>query len=342
VRAELLSVGHPAWPAFLARVPHDFYHLPAYVDLCALREGGEGRAFLVEDDRGGLLVPLVVRPVPGGGWSDGASPYGYPAPLLDGPADSARWQALLGAFAEAARGAGLVSAFLRLHPLLPLPPVDWSPFGQRVDHGETIYVDLTLPLAEQDRQTRANHRTGARRLLAAGYRVEVDGWDRLEAFTRIYLATMAQRGADPGYRFGLDYFQELHLRLGGRIHLAMVLDQDGREAAGGLFSRVEGLMQFHLAGTDPDHRHLGPAKLMILHMRDWGREAGARRLHLGGGVGCADDSLALFKRGFSALRAPFATVRLVFLPEVYRDLAGAADTGDGFFPAYRKDPGPHV
>lgn len=341
MRAEILPCGHPAWTAFLDRVPHDFYHLPAYVDLCARRDGGEGLALWVGDDRGGLLVPLVVNAVPGGDWRDGLSPYGYPGPLLEGPADPGRWEVLLGTFVRAAQEAGLVSAFLRLHPLLPLPPVDWRPFGQRMDHGETIYLDLTLPVAEQDRQTRANHRTGARRLLAAGFRVEVDGWDRLEAFSRIYLATMAQRGAGPAYRFGLDYFQELQVRLGGRLHLAMVLDPGGREAAGGLFSHVDGLMQFHLAGTDPDYRHLGPAKLMILHMRDWGREAGARRLHLGGGVGCADDSLALFKRGFSALRAPFATVRLIFLPETYRALAGAADTGDGFFPAYRKDPGPH-
>ncbi len=341
MHVDRLGAGDPAWTAFLGEVDHDFYHLPTYVDLCALREGGEAAAFLAADDLGGLLVPLILRPIPGTDQRDAGSPYGYPCPLLSGPPEPARLEALLGAFAEACGREGLVSAFLRLHPLLPLPAIPWARFGTLVDHGWTIYLDLTQPPEVLDRQTRANHRTGARRLLERGFRVVLDAWDRLDAFAALYLATMTQRDAGPAYRFGLDYFQELHLRLEGRMHLALVLDPADTVAAGGLFSRVEGLMQFHLAGTDPAFRALGPSKLMILHMRDQGRAWGARALHLGGGVGCAEDSLALFKRGFSPLEARFQTFRMVLLPEAYRALGGAAP-GDGFFPAYRSPGGVHA
>jgi hypothetical protein len=66
-------------------------------------------------------------------------------------------------------------------------------------------------------------------------------------------------------------------------------------------------------------------------------------LHLGGGVGGADDALLHFKRGFSDRRHRFATWRWVVDPAAYRELcrsrgvpaAAAADLARGFFPAYR-------
>jgi lipid II:glycine glycyltransferase (peptidoglycan interpeptide bridge formation enzyme) len=117
----------------------------------------------------------------------------------------------------------------------------------------------------------------------------------------------------------------------------MVVGPGNEAAAGGLFTAVDGLMQFHLAGTAAPFRRVAPAKLMILHMRDLARRWGIRRLHLGGGVGCAEDSLAFFKQGFSKLRSRFRTFRMVLLPGVYRDLAGPSTPPfDGFFPAYRR------
>ena len=120
-----------------------------------------------------------------------------------------------------------------------------------------------------------------------------------------------------------------------------MLDPDGRAAAGGLFTRVDGLMQFHLAGTAEAFRRAGPTKLMLIRMRDLAKGWGVRRLHLGGGVGCAEDSLAFFKQGFSRLRARFSTFRMVLRPAAYAELAGRTRPGAGpedpeFFPAYRR------
>jgi hypothetical protein len=115
----------------------------------------------------------------------------------------------------------------------------------------------------------------------------------------------------------------------------MVLGPGGEAAAGGLFTLVDGLMQFHLAGTAAAWHHAAPSKLMLLSMRDQAGAWGARILHLGGGVGCAQDSLAFFKQGFSRLRATFSTLRRVLLPGAYRELTGALPQGQPFFPAYR-------
>ncbi|BDU71224.1 GNAT family N-acetyltransferase [Mesoterricola silvestris] len=333
MRPEFLRPGDPAWAAFLEGAPHDFYHLPAYVELCARMDGGEAAAFLATDGGRAMLMPLVLRPVPGGPWRDACAPYGYPCPLFRGEPSPEGVGAFLEAFAAAGAAAGLVSAFFRFHPLLPVPEGPFERFGTVVDHGQTVFLDLDLPPEELERQTRVNHRADARKLLAGGFRVEVDGWDRLGEFAGIYAETMAYRGSGAAYRFGAAYFRDLRACLGERLHLCMVVGPGGEAAAGGLFTNMDGLMQFHLAGTAAAFRRAGPAKLMLLAMRDQARAWGARRLHLGGGVGCAEDSLAFFKQGFSRLRSRFATYRMVLLPRVYRDLAGDR-TGD-FFPAYR-------
>ena len=336
MRAEFITPGHAEWTDFLKETPHDFYHLPGYVELCARRDGGVAGAFLAEDGGRAMLAPLVLRPVPGADCMDASAPYGYPAPLLRGDPTGAQVEGFLDAFRETGAERGLVSAFFRFHPLLPLPPDPFARSGTLVEHGETVFLDLDLPVEELERQTRTNHRADARKLLTGGFRVVVDDWSRLGDFVAIYAETMRLREAADTYLFDEAYFSELRQCLGERLHLCMVLGPEGEPAAGGLFTHVGDLMQFHLAGTAADFRRAGPAKLMLLHMRDQARAWGVRRLHLGGGVGCAQDSLAFFKQGFSRLRGRFSTFRMILQPRVYHDLAGGPSSPGDFFPAYRR------
>jgi len=207
VWADFIAPGDAAWAEFLAATPHDFYHLPGYVELCARREGGEAAAFLVRDGEAAMLAPLVLRPIPGGTWRDATAPYGYPAPLLQGAPSPERIEAFLKAFAKTGAERGLVSAFFRFHPLLPLPPEPFAQAGTLVDHGETVYLDLELAPDELERQTRINHRADARKLLAKGFRVALDDWSRLGDFADIYLDTMRLHDAGAPYRFDAELFR---------------------------------------------------------------------------------------------------------------------------------------
>jgi hypothetical protein len=353
MQAEFLSPGDPRWSAFLDDCRHDFYHLPGYVELCARREGGAAAAFLASEGAGAVLLPLVLRSLPPGldpsaRWRDATAPYGYPCPLVRGASGEAAVAGLLAAFLaafdERAADAGIVSAFMRLHPVLELPQEPFRQYGDLVDEGETVYLDLTLAPEELARQTRANHLADARRLEREGFRVEVDDWSRLGDFIRIYEDTMEYRGAGSFYRFGPEYFRDLRRVLGARLHLGEVRAPGGDTAAAGLFTEVAGLMQFHLSGTAAAYRRSGPAKLMLIRMRDWARARGLRTLHLGGGVGCRQDSLAFFKQGFSKLRGRYRTFRMVPAPALYRELAGRlereAGSGQDYFPAYRRPGAP--
>ena len=341
MRAEIVTASDPRWTAFLEEAAHDFYHLPGYVALCARQEGGEPAAFWAEDGAYAMLAPFVLRPLPdsldpGSDLRDAAAPYGYPGPLLKGHPPESVVTAFLKAFFEVGSAAGIVSAFFRFHPLIEIPEQPFRAFGTLLEHGETVYVDLTLPPEELSRQTRVNHRADARRLLAEGFTVAVDEWERLPDFIRIYFETMRMHHAQDFYLFDPEYFEALRACMGEQLHLCAVLAPGGEVAAAGLFTCMEGLMEFHLSGTAAAFRRAGPAKLMLIHMRDWAKANGARRMHLGGGVGCAADSLAFFKQGFSRLRGRFSTFRMVLLPRVYEDLAGAGQASDAYFPAYRR------
>jgi hypothetical protein len=345
MQAELLKCSDPRWAEFLSGSRHDFYHLPAYVDLCARHEGGEPVAFWAREGGAAMLVPMVLRPLPAAldpdpAWRDSVAPYGYPCPLVRGAPGPETLAAMLRAFREAGAAAGIVAAFLRLHPLLPLPEAPFREFGALIAHGETVYLDLSLPREELDRQTRVNHLADVRKLERQGFRVQLDAWERLDDFIRIYEETMRFRAADPFYHFRREYFDDLKRSLGGHLHLCLVRSPEGAAAAAGLFTLIDGLVQFHLSGTSEDFRRAGPAKMMLLHMRDWAKGRGAGFLHLGGGVGCREDSLAFFKQGFSKLRSRFQTFRMILQPPVYqgllhrRGLPPEADAA-GFFPAYR-------
>jgi hypothetical protein len=328
---SLLAPGDPSWDAMLATTPHDFYHLPSYVALCARQDGAEARALSVDDGSRRLLLPLLLRD-----GLDATSPYGYPGPL----GDSAFTSDALRAGMDHLRSSGIVSVFVRLHPILdPEPPTG---VGTLVGHGDTVAIDLTATTEALWSDTRSDHRSQINRALRAGHRAWMDEeWRHYDAFKRIYRATMERVGASDFYHFDDAYFDALRASLGASLHLAVV-EIDGAIAAAGLFVETDGLVEFHLSGTEEAFLKDRPTKLMLHSVRSWAKDRGDRVLHLGGGVGGAHDSLFDFKAGFSKGRHPFHTLRLVCDPERYAELVRAndpdADPTDltGFFPAYRR------
>lgn len=333
----LLAPGDPRWDAVLARAPHDVYQLPAYTGLMAEHEGGEAGALLLADGVRELLIPIIRRPLSDGGW-DATTPYGYPGPVGTGADDPAF-------FADALRDArstladlGCVSLFIRLHPLFDRVPDDDA--YSVVLHGDVVVIDLTLSDEERWRQTRENHRRQIKRARQEGFEVVEDDTDEgYAAFRAVYEATMCRLDAAPFYFFPETHYQLLRHRLGDLLTLKLV-KYDGQVAAAGLFFEVDGIVQYHLSGTDDAFLDRQPTKLLIDDAARWARDRGNRWLFLGGGLGAADDALLHFKAGFSPLRRSFRTLRMVVDEPRYRALLPVGSTGaplvtDRFFPAYR-------
>jgi GNAT superfamily N-acetyltransferase len=340
ISGKLLDCGAPEWEMVLRTAQHDFYHLPEYVALCADQERARPCGLYVSDGVRSMLLPLMIRSIPGGGF-DAVSPYGYPGPIGVGTDDQVFLQVALVAGLQVLREADLVSAFVRFHPLLNQAPPEG--IGTVVIHGDTVSIDLTLTAEEQWARTRLNHRRDITRAIRLGYAGRMDDeWTHLEAFKRLYRQTMERRDATAFYFFEDSYFESLRDALGGRLHLCVV-ERESEVAAAGLFVETNGIVQYHLSGTDEASRHIQPTKLMMHFVTSWAKDRGDRVLHLGGGVGGGADSLLQFKSGFSPPSHPFATLRAVIDEREYDRLVGVRnpdlDSSDrsGFFPLYRQN-----
>jgi hypothetical protein len=172
-------------------------------------------------------------------------------------------------------------------------------------------------------------------------------WDALDDFVRVYTETMHRVNANAYYFFGDDHFLRTKEEMGNVFHLATVRI-DGTVACAGLFSEICGIVQFHLSGTGDEFVRMYPSKIMLDFVRNWAKERGNKVFHLGGGYGGVADSLFDFKAGFSKLRKPFCTWRVVVDQVAYdqlveqREDTAEAEQPDEFFPAYRRPRAVHT
>lgn len=334
------------WATAIDGLPHDAYHLPGYVSLEAARMGGVATLFVYQEGRNRLVLPLVVRPIPGKDRVDACSPYGYPGPVATPGASHGFWSRSVSALRHELTSSGVVSAFVRLHPLLPADNEALGESGPVLQHGHTVTIDLGMPEADAAAQLRSNHRRQILRARRDGLAVRFDEWHRLDEFVEMYHETMRRVGATDFYFFDAQYFRALRDHLGDAVHLVLVQDDQGRSIGGGVIFEASRIIQYHLGATRTAHLPRQPTKLMFDEIRLWGRDRGARWFHLGGGVGGEGNSLFHFKTGFSRDTRPFYTWRCVIDRREYEHLTGsrapapslARDDDDEFFPAYRRAP----
>ncbi len=352
MNATWLYDDDPLWTNLPAEMEHDVYHLPGYVRAAARIDEGHPAAFYASEGSQRLLLPLLIRQIPialpdGTLWRDACSPYGYPGPALSGPSEGRETFVLraLEVLRAALRDRDMVSCFVRLHPLLSAPTSPFQQIGSLVHHGDTAAIDLRLSLDTLWNQTRASSRNEINQARRAGLTASMDSRpESLAVFRKIYAETMQRVQARPYYLFGDAFFQELQESLGARLQVCLVRDGD-ETACAGLFTEVNGIVQYFLSGTNGASLRLHPSKFMLDYVRTWAKKRGNRMLHLGGGRGGVEDALFFFKSGFSPMRCPFFTWRCIAHPEMYQALVqqrflsgGSARESQGFFPAYRTPP----
>ncbi len=337
-----------AWAAVLASVAeHDFHHLAGYHRLAEYR--GEGTAELLVYRSGQYLValPLLLRAVDQGpsGLQDATSVYGYAGPVSS---HEVLPQEVIDGFQAGLReelvGRRVIDVFSRLHPLIAQQHIVKG-LGETAVCGPTVSIDLTLPLEEQWAGYRKGTRRLIRRALEAGVVcVHDDRLDYLADFGAMYRATMERVGASPSYFFDDAYFERMAAELGSVLHLFVAL-VDGKPAAGGLFTTCDGIVQAHLGASRPEYAALSPVRVIDDSARRWAAEAGARVLHLGGGVCSHEDSLFQYKAGFSDRRHEFAVWRWVVDEAAYEEVCRMRGLSDGrgapcasgqYFPPYRR------
>jgi Acetyltransferase (GNAT) domain len=338
VGVRMVEPGNPEWEAHVSRLRHDVYHTPGYATVCEASESHPVRLAVVEASGEVLLAPVLVREIKtetdaGSGLVDFSSPYGYPAPLCSS-CDTDIQAALLREMLDHFTQSGGVSAFFRSHPFLGLSTNVWEQVGDVVQHGSTVYLDLEAIAADPVASFRADHRRGIRILAREAFTAQAGRWDLYPDFSTIYAENMRRVGAAPSLQFADEYFSSLRGLLPQNTRYLTVTSPSGELAAAAILFTCGDFAQYHLSATSDAFLKDAPVKALFPLMVKESLDAGAKWLHLGGGVGGSSDSLFEFKRGFSKLYADFFTYRVVLDETVYNRLGGQT-APDGFFPAYR-------
>jgi hypothetical protein len=349
-----LDIDDPRWREALGRLRHDFYHLPEYVRLDGEWNQARPMAFVARSGDEELFIPYLLRRCEslfpeasvGDTVYDVVSPYGYPGLLLsDAARRSPRFARLaVDRLSETLREMGACSAFFRMHPLLSDGLSELFPKGFFTAAGETVAMDLTLDGSELWKGVREGHQWTINRCRKLGFVPRmVSLRDHLDRVMEIYRETMDRVQAKESYYFDREYFARL-AEMPGRVHCGVV-ESEGRPVAACVFFECDGIVQAHLGGTKSEFLNRSPFHLLLYSAAEWAKSRGNRYLHIGGGVGGANDRLLQFKRGFSRLRFPFSTLRLITDDGKYRELttrrAQAANvpveefSSREFFPTYR-------
>ncbi|MBE9028694.1 GNAT family N-acetyltransferase [filamentous cyanobacterium LEGE 11480] len=355
MNVHILQPDSPEWMDALTQLRHDVYQLPQYLQLEADRQGTIPEAVLIQEDDKTLLIPYLLRRcddvVPAQMLEetlyDAISPYGYPGLLLSDAAiqtpgfpDSA-----LAAFKQNLKDRGVCSIFLRLHPVLNESHTELFAPGTLTENGETVSVDLRLENLWSP--TRSGHRSTINKCKRLGMEAKiVPVAANIDEFVSIYEETMDRVNANPGYyEFDRAYFHKMHDLLGEHLHMCVV-EHEGEMACAGLYTESGGIVQSALGGTRDKFVNLSPSSLETDFARYWAKERGNEFMHLGGGVGGSkEDCVYRFKAGFSKLRHPFYTLRMVVDETKYQTLTQlrAQHLGNSvskleateFFPSYR-------
>jgi hypothetical protein len=289
----------------------DAYYRRPYVEAAALLD--RGRPFLLEHE--GSVFAGIERDDP----RDVVTPYGYGGPV---GGDGSFWAA----YEEWVRERGVVSTFVRFHPLY-------------ANHrGAPIHVETLAPTVawrlDPERDLLAGlhfkHRNKVTKAERAGAAVQQH--DGLGEFVPLYEDTMRRLDADDFYFFEPAYWERL-----SRLPLARFdAEIDGEVVASALCIATPPWLHYHLSGTTDAGRSTGSSTLVLLEAARWAQAAGYERFHLGGGLGGTEDSLHHFKARFDPEGLVEAAVGKAIHDEAaYRELSGGEACYDGFFPAYR-------
>ena len=340
------------WECLCHDIPGvDAYFLPQYAQIYEHQGDGVAHCFVYRSAEGTVLYPFLLRCINDletfrdfeECW-DITTPYGYGGPLyLSTDEDSLPRlrDGFLKSFHKYCREHRVVSEFARLHPLLGNHQI--LPDSNKVFHHETVYIDLRR--SEQDiwREIRKGHKSSIKKALHSQVKVVRDENRKyIEQFHKLYIATMRRQQASPSYFFPISFFEDTLGLLGQHASLFVAL-HDEKVTTAAVILRYGDYVHYHFSGSDADSLYLCANHLLIYEVAKWAKQQGAKFFHLGGGLQ-PNDSLFVFKSGFSSKRAPFYTYRRVHDSACYQQLVqrkleneklSGSVADEGFFPRYR-------
>lgn len=247
---------------------------------------------------------------------DFETPYGYGGPLCEGKVPEESQMRFSSEIKDYAQENGIVSQFIRFHPLLlnhDLMPLSFDTRYLR----DTVFIDTTSPELIMNNMDSKN-RNMVRKAVKNGVTIERKPISEYSEFLSMYEETMLKDKADDYYTFKKDYFDsQLALKDNACLFYAV---KDGKPIAASIMYYNDNYIHYHLAGTHTEYRKFAPSNLLLYEVACWASERRIKKFHLGGGIS-ADDNLFRFKKQFNKNgRRPFVVGRTVFDDVKYKEL----------------------
>lgn len=322
---------------------YDTYYLSGYVKAFQLHGDGEPLLFYYEKDGTRGISVAMKRDlahcehfsgrVEEGRVFDLASPYGYGGWLIEGEGVAD----LIAAYESWCRKYGIVSEFVRFHPVLE----NHRQVGESyevIPLGEVVAMDLSSPetiwtniISKNRNMIRKAQKNGI--VIYNGRYPEI-----YRVFREIYNGTMDKDHATDYYYFSPEFYESVLNDLPQNAQVFYAVWED-KIIAASIMLACNGWMNYHLSGSLREYAHLAPSNLLLYEAALWGCANGCKTLYLGGGVGSGEDSLFKFKRAFYRCDGlpRFHIGKKIFNQEKYDELVslrGELPEG-GFFPRYR-------
>ncbi|GKW45330.1 GNAT family N-acetyltransferase [Planococcus sp. NCCP-2050] len=328
----------------------DIYYLAEYTKAFEIHGDGEPILFYYQGDNFKAINVVMKRDIaldekfkgeiPAQTFFDIATPYGYGGFLLEGEVTEKNICMLNREYSSLCNERGIVSEFVRFHPLLKNSSRLTSIYDV-IDLGKTI--TMKLETREQIwNDLIGKNRNVIRKARNSGINIY---WGRnsqlIECFIEMYNATMDKDNAKDYYYFKEDFYASIleDLKYNSMIFYA-VYEEKIISMSMILFSNTQ--MHYHLSASDKKFQHLAPTNLLLYESACWGVENGYNTFHLGGGLGSQEDSLYKFKKAFNkGSNSYFSVGKKVFDEVRYKNLMALRmetkfkGIKESFFPGYR-------
>lgn len=332
------------WQSLLTRFRiSDTYFTAEYLKTNESLMGGVAECFVFESSDKIIAYPYIKRPIEGTSFFDISTPYGFGGYLSNIDQITRDFDE---EFALYCSESGIVSEFVRFHPLLENHRLAECSSLQVSYHQPVVHVDFT----KQNFELRKTIKKEVIKKLkkASNNRIEVlvdAQFNFYRNFVDMYHETMDFKKAAQFYFFGEGFFSDLRNYLSDRMLLLICIYNE--KIIGGLLILFDEKYAYNfLSCSKRDYLSLGTNDMLQFSALEWAYNTGKTKYLLGGGLK-GEDSLFQYKTRFSPDRTGFYIGKRVHLSDQYNALCEQARTRQiagkeefytrSWFPLYRSD-----
>ena len=327
-----------SWDAYVEKSYfHEAFHS---WDYHTLNQAGEPMLFVHQEDDLFIAMPVIKRAIEDSPFFDMTSVYGYSGPISNGNLlniGKVTISKFRDAFINFMIEEQAICIFSRLHPFGCQQRILEAIGGVKAN-GRTLYMDLTLPVAQQEAAYDRRLFRQIKKLRKSNYRViECSDDHAIRAFADIYYQNMDRLNVSTRYYFDVKYFTGL-LNMPGFDNKLLLIYDGVNLICGAILLISQYIIRNHLSATSNDYFKDSPSKLLTDEISAIGRRMGKTIFHLGGGVGGTEDSLFEFKRRFSDLQVEDFMWCYINDEDNYNQLVNRTkqESTLNYFPLYRQ------